>query len=130
MATMIDSDLQKPAGVQNEAVLEVESPVQLAYTSAPALQLTGTVSVIRSGRRDLALSDEEWRDLGLGMRQMPNDADWYEVVQGDELMQGDLLMTCPVPRVRGFEQWPVPAGQPVEVEVYLEDLVILSHSCV
>lgn len=66
MATMIDSDLQKPASVQNEAVLEVESPVQLAYTSAPALQLTGTVSVIRSGRRDLALSDEEWRDLGLG----------------------------------------------------------------
>ncbi len=60
---------------------------------------------------------------------MPNDADWYEVVQGSELMQGDLLQACPVTRVRGFEQWPVPAGQPVEVEVYLEDLVILSQSC-
>jgi hypothetical protein len=60
---------------------------------------------------------------------MPDDADWYEVVRGSELMQGDLLNTCPVTRVRGFEQWPVPEGEPVEVEVYLEDLVILSQSC-
>lgn len=60
---------------------------------------------------------------------MPNEEDWYEVVQGSGLMQGDLLDACPVARVRGFEQWPVPAGQPVEVEVYLEDLVILSQSC-
>lgn len=60
---------------------------------------------------------------------MANDPDWYEVVQGGELMQGDLLRECPVARVRGFEQWPMPVGQPVEVEVYLEDLVVLSQSC-
>ncbi len=60
---------------------------------------------------------------------MTPDADWYEVVQGGELWQGDLLNGCPVTRVRGFEQWPMPVGQPVEVEVYLEDLVILSQSC-
>ncbi len=60
---------------------------------------------------------------------MPNDADWYEVVRGGELMQRDLLRECPVARVRGFEQWPLPVGQPVEVEVHLEDLVILSQSC-
>ena len=52
-----------------------------------------------------------------------------EVVRDSELMQGDLLNACPVTKVRGFEQWPVPAGHPVEVEVYLEDLVILSQSC-
>jgi len=60
---------------------------------------------------------------------MANNADWYEVIRDDELMQGDLLNGCPVTRVRGFDQWPVPVGQPVEVEVYLEDLVILSQSC-
>jgi len=60
---------------------------------------------------------------------MADDVDWYEAVQGGELMQGDLLTACPVTRVLGFEQWPVPAGQPVQVEVYLEDLVILSQSC-
>ena len=58
-----------------------------------------------------------------------NETDWYEVVQADELLQGDLLKACPVTRVRGLEQWPVPEHQPVEVEIYLEDLVILSQSC-
>jgi hypothetical protein len=60
---------------------------------------------------------------------MPDEAGWYEVVEGGELTQGDLLSACPVSRVLGFEQWPVPTGQPVEVEIYLEDLVILSQSC-
>jgi hypothetical protein len=27
---------------------------------------------------------------------MANDADWYEVIRDDELMQGDLLSGCPV----------------------------------
>lgn len=45
------------------------------------------------------------------------------------LVQGDLLNACPVARVGGLEQWPVPTDQPVEVEVYLEDLVVLSQSC-
>jgi len=34
---------------------------------------------------------------------MANDADWYEVIRDSELVQGDLLSGCPVPRVRGFD---------------------------
>lgn len=65
MATIIDPDPSQTAGVKDGAVMEVEYPVQLAYTSEPALCLAGTVSLIRPGRRDLALSDAEWQDLEL-----------------------------------------------------------------
>ncbi len=68
MATMIDPNSHEAVGIEDEkdeAVLEVEYPVQLAYTPEPVLRLAGTVSVIRPGRRDLALSEQEWRDLGL-----------------------------------------------------------------
>ena len=71
MATMIDPDSQEAVGGKDEAVLEVEYPVQLACVPEPVLRLAGTVSVIRLGRRDLALSDQEWRDLGLpGLEDM------------------------------------------------------------
>jgi hypothetical protein len=63
MATIPDS--HENIGIKDEAMLEVEYPVQLAHTTEPVLRLAGTVSVIRTGRRDLALSDQEWRDLGL-----------------------------------------------------------------
>lgn len=58
MATTIDPN-------SREAALDVEYPIQLAYTREPALCLAGTVSVISPGRRDLALSDMEWQDLEL-----------------------------------------------------------------
>jgi hypothetical protein len=64
-ATIIDSDLRETAGIKDQAVMEVEYPVQLAYTREPVMCLAGTISVIRPGRRDLALSDEEWQDLEL-----------------------------------------------------------------
>src|SRR2546430_16400287 len=60
---------------------------------------------------------------------MPDSPDWYEVTQGSELLQGDLLRNCPIPRVRGLEQWPLRAGQPLEVDIDQEDVVIVSQSC-
>ena len=51
-----------------------------------------------------------------------------EVVQGGalaQLVQGDLLNACPVTRVRGFEQWPVPVGQPVEVKEPIKTRILL-----
>lgn len=60
---------------------------------------------------------------------MANEMDWYEVVQDGELLQGDLLEACPVAKVRGLERWPFPPGQTVDVEIYLENLIILSQSC-
>ena len=38
---------------------------------------------------------------------MPESPDWDEVTQGSELLQGDLLRACPIPRVLGLEQWPL-----------------------
>jgi hypothetical protein len=60
---------------------------------------------------------------------MPNSADWYDVTQGSELRQGDLLRQCPIPRVRGLEHWPLPAGHALEVDINWEDVVIVSQSC-
>jgi hypothetical protein len=60
---------------------------------------------------------------------MPNSADWYEVTQGSELLQGDLLRQCPIPRVRGLEHWPLPSGHLLEVDIDREDVVIVSQSC-
>lgn len=65
MATIAVTDSRETAGIQDEAGMEVEYPVQLAYMPEPVLCLTGTISVIRQGRRDLALSDLEWQDLEL-----------------------------------------------------------------
>ena len=60
---------------------------------------------------------------------MPDSPDWYEVTRGSELLQGDLLHNCPIPRVRGLEHWPLRAGQPLEVDIDQEDVVIVSQSC-
>jgi hypothetical protein len=57
VAAIVDPELRQ------QAVLEVEYPVQLADTREPVLCLAGTVSVIRPGRRGLALSEAEWQDL-------------------------------------------------------------------
>lgn len=68
-AAIIDSDSRETVGVKDEAVIDVEYPVALAYTSEPVLCLAGTISVIRPGRRDLALSDAEWKELELMERR-------------------------------------------------------------
>jgi len=65
--TTTDSASQETVGIGDEVAPEVEYPVQLAYTPEPVLRLSGTVTVIRLGRCDLALSDQEWQDLGLPM---------------------------------------------------------------
>ena len=60
---------------------------------------------------------------------MPDAPDWYEVTQGRELLQGDLLRACPIPRVLGLEQWPLRPGQPLDVDITPEDVVLVSQSC-
>ena len=65
MATMIDWVSGETVGLQDEAAPEIEYPIQLAHTPEPVLRLAGTVKLICPGRRDLALSDQEWQDLGL-----------------------------------------------------------------
>ncbi len=57
-----------------------------------------------------------------------DDADWYEVVEGESLMQGDIIMRCPVPQVR-LLRLPMKNGDEVQVKVETRDLVVLSQSC-
>lgn len=63
VAIMIDPTVDSI--VTDETVPALEYPVSLAYLSEPSLRLKGTISTIRLGRRDLALSEQEWQDLGL-----------------------------------------------------------------
>lgn len=58
-----------------------------------------------------------------------SETSWYEVVEGDGLLQGDLLRDCPVTAVSGLERWPLEHADELSVEITLEDLLILSQSC-
>jgi hypothetical protein len=44
---------------------DVEQPVVLAHKSKPVTRLKGVIRSIKPGRRDLALSDQEWESMGL-----------------------------------------------------------------
>ena len=65
LAVLSDADGREASGSPEPALLEIEHPVSLAYVSEPVLRVTGVVSVIRTGRQDLALSEKEWQELGL-----------------------------------------------------------------
>ena len=65
MATMVDFISSEAVGTVNEVEPEIEYPVSLAYTAEPALRLVGKVKVMGCGRRDFALSDQEWQGLGM-----------------------------------------------------------------
>jgi hypothetical protein len=52
--------------------------------------------------------------------------DWYEVVGGPGLAQGDVLLECPVPQV---EEYSIPLPDSFDVAVDYRDLVVLSQSC-
>jgi hypothetical protein len=64
MATIIKPKT-KPTTSGEDVPREVEYPVVLARQSKPVLRLPGILSVIRQGRRDMALSEQEWQELGL-----------------------------------------------------------------
>jgi len=55
------------------------------------------------------------------------EPDWFSVVEGEELEQGDLLRNCPVPVVHvpgGFAE-----GGEVDVDIQIHDLCVLTQSC-
>src|SRR5216683_2907554 len=58
-----------------------------------------------------------------------NEADWYELVDGPSLMQGDILKACPAFQVRHPSNWPFPLGANLEVEACTIDLVLMTQSC-
>ncbi len=56
-------------------------------------------------------------------------SDWYELVEGDELMQGDILEGCPVFRPPADLEWPLERNQELEFQVGKQNVVIMSQSC-
>ena len=57
------------------------------------------------------------------------EPDWLEVVEGPGLLQGDLLMNCPVVTVSGDMPFPLPEDFEPAVDVSYYDLVVLTQSC-
>jgi hypothetical protein len=54
-------------------------------------------------------------------------SDWYELVDGDELMQGDIVEGCPVFRPPADLPLPLPAQ--FTLDAGEQDVVVLSQSC-
>ena len=58
---------------------------------------------------------------------------WYEVVRGDELLQGDIIPKCPVPSVPELEaavaDGNLEEGQTLSVEITLVDVRVITQSC-
>ena len=57
------------------------------------------------------------------------EPDWYEVAQGPDLLQGDLLLNCPVFTVSGDIPYPLPDDFEPALDVSYYDLIVLTHSC-
>lgn len=58
-----------------------------------------------------------------------NDVDWFEVVEGASLLQGDLLLKCPVFVPDGELTWPVSVDKSLGLRADLVDLLVLTQSC-
>jgi hypothetical protein len=58
-------------------------------------------------------------------------SDWYELVQGEDLEQGDILERCPVFRPPADMTWSDKEAVPDigDIDIGLQDLVIVSQSC-
>ena len=52
---------------------------------------------------------------------------WYDLVEGDELQQGDILLKCPV--YKTVITFPLVPDQIVDLEFSIHDLIVLSQSC-
>ncbi len=57
------------------------------------------------------------------------ETDWFEIAQGPELRQGDLLIDCPIFAVSGPKEWPLPPQTGLEIATRVIDAVVLTQSC-
>lgn len=57
----------------------------------------------------------------------PQEPDWYEVTEGSDLEQGDLLPECRVPIAT--EAAPDAENAGLDVDVKIVDLIVLTQSC-
>lgn len=57
---------------------------------------------------------------------MANNYPWYVVVAGGQILQGDLLMNCPIPSLESLP-FPIPDDHVFPVKEW--DLVVITQSC-
>jgi hypothetical protein len=58
-----------------------------------------------------------------------NDTDWFEVIEGSTILQGDVLFRCPVFQPEKEIQWPLMADNQQHFRVQALDLVVMTQSC-
>jgi hypothetical protein len=63
------------------------------------------------------------------VRNPMSNHDWCESTQGASLLQGDILLDCPVFAVSGSLTWPLNAAPVIEIEAKVFDLVVMTQSC-
>ena len=57
-------------------------------------------------------------------------SDWYELIQGSELLQGDILEGCPVFRPPADLPWPIDERMAeFEFTVGQQDVIVMTQSC-
>lgn len=57
------------------------------------------------------------------------EVDWYQVVQDATLLQGDILLRCPVIVIAAELSWPRPPDAPMDVDIEELDLIVMTQSC-
>jgi hypothetical protein len=58
-----------------------------------------------------------------------SDVSWYEVIEGPELLQGDIIRACPLFRVAVDATLEFSEDTALDVDTTPEDVVVLSQSC-
>jgi hypothetical protein len=56
-------------------------------------------------------------------------SDWYELVEGRDLEQGDILEDCPVFRIPVDLVLPLTEGEGLDLDIGTQDMIITSQSC-
>ena len=57
------------------------------------------------------------------------ESDWYEITSGGILRQCDILIGCPILRIAGNLQWPLPQSDALPLQFEKYDSIVLTQSC-
>jgi hypothetical protein len=56
-------------------------------------------------------------------------SEWYEITSGQTLRQCDILLGCPVLKIAGRMQPPIPQSGTLPIQIERYDSIILTQSC-
>jgi hypothetical protein len=57
------------------------------------------------------------------------ESKWYEIASGEILRQCDILLGCPILRIAGKLQWPIPQAGTIPLQFETYNSIILTQSC-